>query len=89
MRDPVKWYQSVTNTIFRIAPFLAESWAAAPLRLIGRLLGKCTVGPSGLTPLPSPQAEALFTCTAPTYLGARYCAMCRRVTLGAKGAKIV
>merc|ERR1712106_385900 len=37
VRDPVKWYQSVKNTIRIICRFLMESTAGAPLRMIGRL----------------------------------------------------
>eukprot|EP00092_Neocalanus_flemingeri_P009387 GFUD01010101.1.p1 GENE.GFUD01010101.1~~GFUD01010101.1.p1 ORF type:complete len:282 (+),score=55.81 GFUD01010101.1:104-949(+) len=58
-RDPVKWYLSVRNTIRQAVSFIMASWGGFPLRLIGRLLGR-PVGP------------ALFTCTAPTYLGAKY-----------------
>ena len=59
VRDLVKWYLSVKNTIRHICRFLMESSGAAPIRMIGRLTGK-PVGP------------ALFTCFAPTYLGAKY-----------------
>eukprot|EP00091_Calanus_sinicus_P000876 TRINITY_DN10830_c0_g1_i2.p1 TRINITY_DN10830_c0_g1~~TRINITY_DN10830_c0_g1_i2.p1 ORF type:complete len:282 (+),score=72.09 TRINITY_DN10830_c0_g1_i2:151-996(+) len=58
VRDPVRWYLSVKNTIRHICAFL-QSTGAAPIRMIGRLMGK-PVGP------------ALFTCFAPTYLGAKY-----------------
>ena len=59
VRDPVRWYQSVKNSIRQVAFFIQESWLGGPMRLIAKLLGK-PVGP------------ALFTCTAPTYLGAKY-----------------
>jgi len=59
VRDPVKWYQSVKNTIRNICRFLMESTAGAPLRMIGRLQGK-------------PVGAALYTCNAATYLGAKY-----------------
>jgi len=59
VRDPVKWYLSVKNTIHHMAKFMTESTAAAPFRLIGRLKG-------------NPMGKALFTCDAPTYLGAKY-----------------
>lgn len=59
VRDPVKWYQSVKNTIRNICAFMMESPGAAPLRMIGYLTGK-------------PLGPALFTCTAPTFLGAKY-----------------
>jgi len=59
VRDPVKWYLSVKNTIRNIASFLVESWGGLPIRLIGRLTGKA-VGP------------AFYTVFAPTYLGAKY-----------------
>merc|ERR1712215_245201 len=59
VRDPVKWYLSVKNTIHHMAKFMTESTAAAPFRLIGRLKG-------------NPMGKALFTCDSPTYLGAKY-----------------
>ena len=59
VRDPVRWYQSVNNTIRQIVRFMTESWLAAPLRLASRLTGK------GI-------AAAKFTCFAPTHLGPRY-----------------
>ena len=59
VRDPVRWYQSVKNSIRHVSLFLNESWLGTPIRLIGKLTGK-PVGP------------ALFACTAPTYLGAKY-----------------
>ena len=59
VRDPVKWYQSVRNTIRKGCAFMQESVFAAPLRMIG-LLKRKPIGP------------ALYTCTAPTYLGAKY-----------------
>jgi len=59
VRDPVRWYQSVKNSIRHVSLFLEDSWMGAPIRLIGRLTGK-------------PVGVANFTCTAPTYLGAKY-----------------
>ena len=59
VRDPVKWYQSVKNTIRRICHFMMESTLGAPMRMIGFLTGK-------------PLGPALYTCSAATYLGAKY-----------------
>jgi len=59
VRDPVKWYLSVRNTIRQMAGFMMESLGALPMRLIGKMLGR-PVGP------------ALFTCDSTTYLGAKY-----------------
>jgi len=59
VRDPVRWYLSVKNTIRTMCWFMMESLGGLPMRLIGKLSGK-TFGP------------ALFTCSAPTYLGAKY-----------------
>jgi len=59
VRDPVKWYQSVKNTIRIGCSFIRESTLGAPVRIIGLLRGK-------------PAGPALYTCEAPTYLGAKY-----------------
>jgi len=59
VRDPVKWYISVKNTVRQGSHFIKESLAGLPLRTIGKLIGK-TMG------------NALFTCWSPTYLGAKY-----------------
>merc|ERR1719233_307699 len=59
VRDPVKWYHSVRNTIRKIHRYRVESPVAAPVRILGKLTGRMS-GP------------ALYTCTAPTYLGAKY-----------------
>merc|ERR1711862_919960 len=59
VRDPVKWYNSVKNTIREIHRFRVESTLAAPVRILGKLTG-IMKGP------------ALYTCMAPTYLGNKY-----------------
>jgi len=59
VRDPVKWYNSVKNTIREIHRFRVESSLAAPVRILGKLTG-IMKGP------------ALYTCMAPTYLGTKY-----------------
>jgi len=59
VRDPVKWYLSVKNTIRQTVAFMSESWAMAPARIVRRLVG-------------SPGVSATFTVNAPTYLGAKY-----------------
>ena len=60
VRDPVKWYHSVNNTILQIVKFVRDSWLALPVRLIS--------APLKYKPFIAPQ----FTCFAPTYLGAKY-----------------
>ena len=60
IRDPVRWYSSVQNTIRRSVWFLQESWLSIPLHLLARLSGK-TLSPS-----------VIKTVTAPTYLGPKY-----------------
>jgi len=59
VRDPVKWYLSVKNSIRQIKSFAMDSLGSAPMRLLFRIAGK-TMNP------------ALFTVNAPTYLGAKY-----------------
>ena len=59
VRDPVRWYQSVNNTIRLGLKFIMESTAAAPIRMIGNLTG-------------NPVSPAFFSCFAPTYLGPVY-----------------
>ena len=59
VRDPVKWYTSVRNTIRTMCDFLISSPLAAPLRLVQRLTGQSMIAPD-------------FTCWAPTHLGPRY-----------------
>ena len=59
VRDPVKWYHSVKNTIREIHRFRVESIVAAPVKILGKVTGRMT-GP------------ALYTCEAPTYLGTKY-----------------
>ena len=59
VRDPVKWYLSVKNTIRQTVAFMSESWAMAPARVVSRLFGSSGV-------------SATFTVNAPTYLGANY-----------------
>jgi len=58
VRDPVRWYLSVKNTIREGERFLEESMGGFPVKTIGKLAGK--------------ERSATFTCTAPTYLGAKY-----------------
>ena len=58
VRDPIKWYNSVKNTIRQMAEFMKDSPAAIPMRIVQRIMGK--------------EPSALYTCTAPTYLGAKY-----------------
>ena len=59
VRDPVRWYTSVRNTIRTMCAFGISSPVAAPLRLLQRLSGQSMVA-------------ADFTCWAPTPLGPRY-----------------
>jgi len=59
VRDPVRWYQSVDNTIARVVKFLQTSWLALPMR--------CFMALSGAS-----NTAAMFTCFAPTYLGPNY-----------------
>ena len=59
VRDPIKWYLSVKNTIRDGQAFMKESILALPIRIFGWLTGKAA-------------GTALFTCNAPTYLGAKY-----------------
>jgi len=59
VRDPVKWYLSVKNTIRQTVAFMSESWAMSPARIVRRLFGSSGV-------------SATFTVNAPTYLGAKY-----------------
>jgi len=59
VRDPVRWYISVKTTIRTMCWFMMESLSGLPMRLIGKLSGKNF-------------GTALFTCNAPTYLGAKY-----------------
>ena len=59
VRDPVKWYQSVNNSIRQIDIFF-NSWLGLPLRVINWVRrSDQTIG-------------AQFTGRAPTYLGAKY-----------------
>ena len=59
VRDPVKWVQSVNNSIRPINTFF-NSWLALPLRVLNWLRrSDQTVAPQ-------------FTGEAPTYLGAKY-----------------
>ena len=59
VRDPVRWFTSVRNTIRSIQGFMSESWLAAPLRILQRITGQSMVA-------------AAFTCWAPTHLGPKY-----------------
>ena len=59
VRDPIKWYHSVKNTIRELHRFRVESIVAAPVKILGKVTGRMT-GP------------ALYTCEAPTYLGTKY-----------------
>jgi len=58
VRDPVKWYNSVNNTVRQIERF-TKSRTALPLRVISWFSGRSF-------------QPATFTCNAGTYLGARY-----------------
>ena len=58
-RDPLKWYNSVKNTITQIQYFVNEPWLALPLRMVKSLKG-------------TPVVAARFSCIAPTYLGPKY-----------------
>ena len=60
VRDPVKWYISVKNTIAQVLEFLTESCWSLPLRCVMALKRS-----NGLV-------AATFTCTGPTHLGPRY-----------------
>ena len=57
VRDPVKWFQSVRNTILQIVMLTQTSWLGLPFRLMR---------------LDAPISPAKFTCFAPTYLGPKY-----------------
>ena len=59
VRDPVKWYNSVKNTILQFDHFISKSWFALPMRVMFRFKQGSAKGP-------------LFTTYAPTYLGAKY-----------------
>ena len=59
VRDPVRWFQSVTNTIRQVVRTTKESWLGAPVRLL-------------LSLRKHSRMAATFTCSAPTYLGPRY-----------------
>ena len=59
VRDPVRWYTSVKNTIRNIQVFMSSSLLAAPLRMLQRFTGQS-------------MAAADFTCWGPTHLGPRY-----------------
>ena len=59
VRDPVKWFQSVNNTILQIQKFITGSWLALPVRLMMMIKG-------------NQNAAADYTCYAPTYLGPLY-----------------
>ena len=59
VRDPVKWYNSVKNTILQFEHFVSKSWFALPMRLILKLKGDSF-------------KAASFTAFAPTFLGAKY-----------------
>ena len=60
VRDPVKWYNSVRNTIAQVLEFLTKSWMSLPLRCVMALKGSNGV------------VAATYTCTGPTYLGPNY-----------------
>lgn len=60
VRDPVRWYTSVKNTIRQSVSFVEESWVSLPLLLLMKLRGKKSFSP------------AMFTVKAPTYLGPKY-----------------
>ena len=59
VRDPVRWYKSVDNTIAQVVKFLQTSWLALPMRCFMKLSG-------------ASNSAAFFTCFAPTYLGPNY-----------------
>ena len=60
VRDPVKWYHSVNNSIGQLDKFFNSSWLGLPIRLINWLRR-------------SDQLMApTFTGRAATYLGAKY-----------------
>ena len=59
VRDPVRWYLSVKNSIREFIRFVEETWMAAPFRLISSLTGHN-------------RTAAIFASFGPTYLGPRY-----------------
>ena len=59
VRDPVRWFSSVSNTIRQVLRLMQESWLGLPIRVLSWLTRKNTM-------------VAAFTCTAPTYLGPAY-----------------
>ena len=59
VRDPVRWFNSVSNTIRTVINLMQESWLGLPFRLMTSLRRK------------NPMVAA-FTCFAPTYLGPSY-----------------
>jgi len=60
VRDPVKWYLSVKNTVRSILRFMTESTLALPIRFLNGIRRY------------DPSIAARYTCDAPTYLGAKY-----------------
>ena len=40
VRDPVKWYESVRNTVKAKMNFMSHSWLALPLRVFNALRGR-------------------------------------------------
>ena len=59
MRDPVKWFHSVRDTIREIIRF-RQTLAFLPLRLLQTILGSLPTNVSN------------WSCFSPTYLGPRY-----------------
>lgn len=78
IRDPVKWFHSVNNTILQIQNFITKSWMALPLRMIMKLKRS------------NQNAAAEFACFAPTCLGPLYPrGIFGAVLSGAKLCKII
>ena len=59
VRDPVRWFTSVRNTIRQVCSFMQESWLGLPFRLLTSLRRR------------NPMV-ATFTCSTATYLGPSY-----------------
>ena len=59
VRDPVRWFHSVSSTIREATRLIGESWLGLPFRLLFWLRG-------------SNPFVATFTCTTATYLGPAY-----------------
>ena len=62
VRDPVKWYHSVNNTIRQIGSLVSQSWLGLPLKCLKSLTGFRNES----------FVAGEFSTTAPTYLGPRY-----------------